>query len=326
MTRSLPSPGGRLALLLAGLLSLAGACTRTAPPSSSGELTVASPPVDLVILTIIREEYRAVLGKLASPRLVPGDERRPNRFAWVMGEIPSSRWGEPYRVILAMSGEAGTTAGALAARRSLERWRPEHLLVVGIAGGVSESLGLGDVVVSSAVWGYEYGALEPLFDPRHDLTFRCSSNLVTAARGVDSDWLHEVTAGRPDGEPGAPRLWIGQTASGEKVIEDGRGLFAERVLRENPDIISVEMEAAGIAAAVQEQRDAGHLVEWLMIRGISDIPSPWAAKGGDESGGAWQDRDERYTWKSYAADTAAAFAIHLLRGSWPDPPRGEGQS
>lgn len=62
-------------------------------------------PIDIVILTVLPEEYNAVHSLLINPTKDPGKPRSPNNFAWVKGEIPYER--NSYRVVLGLSGNPG---------------------------------------------------------------------------------------------------------------------------------------------------------------------------------------------------------------------------
>jgi hypothetical protein len=78
------------------------------------------------------------------------------------------------------------------------------------------------------------------------------------------------------------------------------------------------MEGAGAAAAVREMRGR-YGAEFVMIRGISDMPPAQVAK--KVKGGASAQTAERDAWKAFASDAAASFAVQLVSLGWPSPPR-----
>jgi nucleoside phosphorylase len=94
-----------------------------------------NPSIDIVILTVLNEEYQAVRSRLQN--IVPARTTGtlPSLFAEIIGEIGDASTGRPYIVLLAMIGRVGTSQGAVAAQHIIERWRPRYVLFVGIAGG-----------------------------------------------------------------------------------------------------------------------------------------------------------------------------------------------
>lgn len=69
---------------------------------------------------------------------------------------------------------------------------------------------------------------------------------------LGESWLASATVERPG--PEKPRLHIGPVASGDKVIAVGEILAEYR--KDWPKLIGVEMEAAGVAAAVSQASES----------------------------------------------------------------------
>jgi nucleoside phosphorylase len=290
-------------------------------PSSAPSKTKVD--VDVALITILPEEYQAVLKQLDHQEDAPRRQKQPNRHAWVLGDVLSPTYRHPYRVIVAMAGQAGNNAGVLVVKNTVERWNPRYVLLVGIAGGLpKDGLKKGDIVISNVIWGYDYGKLGKSFDPRHDLTYRADAPLVTAAQALASKaprWQPPPSARAP--EQGAnPEIKVGPVASGDKVVDDITNAFFQSVLAAFPRLMAIEMEGAGAAAAIQDVREAGKTVGFAMIRGISDMPR--TAESSSDIPLAEQTK-ERDTWKQFASEAAAAFAVHLIRSGWPVPPRQE---
>ena len=309
--------------------------------------------VDVAIVTVLPEEYKAVLKRLDHHWADGGAHDHPNLYAWELGEVVSPHHSKPYRVVVALAQQAGGTAAATVTAVTAQRWSPRYIMVVGVAGGLrhdeltklertltakedatpqvndlsedppeagdspdpnGNSLQKGDVVVSSAIWGYEYGKVERGFKPRPDLTYQVDRSLLSAAAVLDDAWTASVN----DDVPAAmrkPHIRVGPIASGDKVVDDASDPFFLAVWRAWPELIAVEMEGAGAAQAIQILRDQGMKTGFIMIRGISDMPRVGEVP---RPGGQTQERD---TWKRYASATAAAVAIQLLRERWPVPPR-----
>jgi nucleoside phosphorylase len=235
-----------------------------------------------------------------------------------VGEVRTHAKGKSYKVVVARTGEKGEVAGALATSETVERWRPRHVLVVGIAGGIPGRVSLGDVVLGTAIWSYEVGHLGVRFKPDAEPSFTPDEELLRAARGVDSDWPRGIQVA-PPAAGAAPDLVEGRVASGNMVIETSSSEFFADISRAKPDIIAVEMEGAGAAAATREANELGDEVGFLMIRAISDLVQPAGDAAGDPV--TTVRNPQRDLWKDYAADVAATFAVEMIRSSWPTPPR-----
>src|SRR5262245_54900205 len=91
--------------------------------------------VDIAIVTILPEEYDAVKRLLKNVRRDPGTKEHPNQYAWVVGEIEAAQGGM-YQVVLAMTVNPGNISGSLGTGKTVARWRPRYVLLVGIAGGL----------------------------------------------------------------------------------------------------------------------------------------------------------------------------------------------
>lgn len=272
------------------------------------------PSVDLAILTVLPEEYQAVQRKLAkytSPTL-----SKPNIYAWILGEIPSKRFGRTYSVALGMTGRAGNVAGALATVEAINTWHPQCIFFVGIAGGFAlDNINRGDVVLADVVYGYEYGKLERKFIPRYEQTFRCDQAMLNQGVQFATEqpvWVDEIGLQHP--QQLASKVVRGNIASGDKVVDDPTNEFFAQIRQIGLKLHAVEMEGAGVAAAVEQARTLGTDARFLMMRGISDMPRP-------EAEAEIRGSQERDTWKAFASEAAAAFLMSFIAGGLDQAPR-----
>ena len=275
------------------------------------------PQVDVALVTVLPEEYDAVIRHLDRSDPVPSIETRPNRYAWRFGEIAPADGGRPYRVVVALAGEKGTNAGLLVVGHTIEAFRPRYVLLVGIAGGLGEPCP-GDVVVANRIYGYEYGKVEDGFHPRPEWNHPTDTAVVNAALtmpGLHPDWSRGVI--RDIATP--PRVFVGPIASGNKIVDDISDPSFRPVLDAWPELVAVEMEGIGAAEVIKDARERGHVVNFGMVRGVSDKPNGRRAKqtGRPGSGGT----RERDRWKVAAADAAAALTVQMIRRAWSRPPR-----
>ncbi|MFO0850785.1 MAG: hypothetical protein U0871_19845 [Gemmataceae bacterium] len=285
------------------------------------------PKADIAIVTVIPEEYSAVISRLGQEgcevRHDPGSAKQPNQYGWVTGEL-TDQIGRPYLVVVAAAISPGPTQMANAIAATLARFRPRHVLLVGIAGGFPlDGQGRGDVAISSVIYDYEYGKVADEFHPRHDFTYQIDGALLRSAvtlHARDSEWADLDGHLRPEAA-GRPKLLPGVIASGSKVVDNADNAFFASVHASWPKILAVEMEGAGAVATVNTAISGGQQVGFLMIRGISDMPK--GGVGGEPlptTGSPEGNKAERDTWKKYAAAVAANFTVHWIKRGWPVPP------
>jgi nucleoside phosphorylase len=293
----------------------------TAPSDAGTPLVAEAVSVDVAIITILEQEYEAVLRLLTRVRQVVGSEGLDNQHAWVVGEVDSPQHAAPYTVGLALSPRAGTNAAVIATKNTLQALDPRCVLVVGVAGGLG-GLQPGDVVVADRICAYEYGKIDRGFHPRDDLDAPTDSALTSHARTLPArhqDWYSRLD--QPEELRGlSPTIVVGHVASGDKVVDDPSDAFFESVRRSRPKLRAVEMEGAGVAAAIQDAREMQRPISFGMIRGISDVPREGGSQPGRTPGESRQ-TEIRDAWKAAASAAAAACAVQLIRLSWPRPPR-----
>ncbi|GAA2124337.1 hypothetical protein [Glycomyces algeriensis] len=240
-----------------------------------------------VLCTPIDLERNAVLDLLAGHRFtdheVDGAQYRETEF-----EGPKGIW----KLVLAMAGR-GNERAAASVEHALATWRPQILILCGIAGGLRDAR-IGDVVAATKVYGYEVGedtdaetlprpeALSTSF-PLHQ-----RAQLLTE----DASWAIALD--------GRPRVFHRPIASGAKVITGNASAAAEHIRRYSGDAQAVDTESFGAMAAADRRRT----VEATVVRGISDLL-------GDKTKAADKLR------QPIAARNAAAFALALIAHSKP---------
>lgn len=303
-----------------------GAPPRPAPtsPPPTQEPTMRA---DLAIITILPEEYQAAIDTLDDGAYVSPTAGQTNPHNWYTGTLPRAN-GAPLQVVVGRSGEAGHVAAYACTHDTATTFSPRHIVLLGVAGALpGRGPGLGDVVISEAVWDYEYGKVADGYRPRQNRTFRVDSTLLKSAAVVGiiaPDWADGITARRPRAPKTKPTVTTGPIASGNKVVDNATDPFFARVLELWPKLVAVEMEGAGVADAAQRLSEAGRATGLLMVRGISDVVPKRAtdAQGaaapdaGKEEGGTAV-RDD---WKPYASASAAAFLAAWVKRTWPASP------
>jgi adenosylhomocysteine nucleosidase len=196
----------------------------------------------LAIVSAMHEELRALLPALVDPRTRTLGNRRFHH-----GTLE----GRP--VVLALSG-IGKVAAATTATLLLGEFDAEALLFTGVAGGIGEGVGVGDIVIARQLLQHDMDA-SPLF-PRYEVPLTGRSRFD--ADGALSDSLAaaasrclaraEQAIGRShldDFGIVAPRLHEGLVVSGDRFVAteaESRALAAAL-----PQALAVEMEGAAVA-------------------------------------------------------------------------------
>jgi nucleoside phosphorylase len=240
-----------------------------------------------VLCTPIDLERRAVLDLLPKHEFtdheIGGAVYRETQF-----EGPQGVW----RLVLAMAGR-GNERAAVAVEHALATWRPQLLVLCGIAGGLRDAR-VGDVVAATKVYGYETGQdTDAGLLPRPE-SLSTSFPLHQRAQLIaeDRSWA--------DGLGHVPRVFHRPIASGSKVITGNASASAGHIARHSGDAQAVDTESYGAMAAA-ERRPA---VEAIAVRGISDLL-------GDKTKATDEHR------QPMAARNAAAFALALIARSKP---------
>jgi nucleoside phosphorylase len=248
-------------------------------------------PVDVVIITGLPKEREAILKYLNTPEKMT----RQDEYSFYQATIPTKSGGS-YQVVIVTLPKMGNLQAALATNQAIAAWKPTHVLLVGIAGGINKSERyLGDVVVGEQIVYYELGRQEPGGAQRSYEVYRPAKALLEAARNLaPQEWALSIKYPRPDGTTGrvVPKVYFGVVASGDKVIAEAR--FTEELKSDWSKLVAVEMEGAGSALAAYESEGTPGI---LLVKGICD----------------WADEGKNDEWQEYAAESAACFAITLLQ-------------
>ncbi|MGG6268511.1 SAVED domain-containing protein [Leptolyngbya sp. AN03gr2] len=254
--------------------------------------------VDFAIVTALKVERDAVLKRLDSSQLVQDDY---DPLSYYLGHLDIPGSSQRYTIVVLLLLDMGNDEAASATMQLLNRWHPNYVLMVGIAGGVRGQVELGDVVVAKYAFYYEQAKLTPEGEQLRSEQFPSDRLLYGRTYTYEiSEWHRLIDAIRPgeSGEQQIPSVHFAPIASGEKVIADEETI--SKLVRACPKLAAVAMEGAGVARAARTYPKSPGYLE---IRGICDFADP-------------QKNDN---WHEYAANAAASFTVGWLR-SCPVPP------
>ena len=267
-----------------------------AAASRDGRVAAAPGSTDIGVLTILDEEIRAVCSEL---KQMSGYTERPLRH----GPLAREAWlavpaGRRVRVAAVQTLTRGTESAALAYRGLVEEYNPYAVLLVGIAGGVSPEVDIGDVVLSDEVISYDARREGP-----EGVRRRGQAQSVAAELGHRLNDFFTATPRqqRRDGDDSF-RIHRGPIGSGNAVITDAGSEIRRWLTTFNEKVLAVETEAAGVAQSFHEsvRTDSGPR-GWLTVRGISDVA--------DKNKG----HDHHELAARHAAEVMAMLARYLVR-------------
>jgi nucleoside phosphorylase len=196
-------------------------------------------------------------------------------------------------LVAGMAMGMGQLNAALLARDMWERWAPAAFILVGIAAGIGSTIALGDVAICDQVVDYELGKMTSSGLTHRWSVYRADPFLLRHVRELrDKSWCGSIKEPRPDVRKGRqlPVTHVGIFLSGNKVIASASEAGALQAVWAKA--IALEMEAAGIAAAVEQ---LGRFRGFIAVKGVSDKA--------DEA------KNDR--WHTYAAAAAVACAFNL---------------
>ena len=258
--------------------------------------------VDFLLITALEEELKCLLDRLPGYRKIDPVEDDPHTYYRVaITAIMPSGAEAIYSIIACGIMSMGRVNAAAFASTAIQTFKPRFVILIGIAGGVTESgASLGDILISDQIVDYELQKHEASQDVVRYSVHRTDPRLLGAALNfTDEMWIDSLPY-RPS--KGKPRRRVGPIATGDKVV--ARKKLIDRYRRDWPQLIGVEMEAGGVATAVYQ---APSKPGFFMVRSVSDLA--------DEK----KDTSDVAKWREYACAVAAAYSIALLR-SGPVPP------
>jgi nucleoside phosphorylase len=281
---------------------------------------MSQPIVDIGILTIRDDEFRAVLRAFADDHGI-----YKGRYREYTLRTADAGQGARYRLAILRQIEQGNGEAQEAARDLIDDLQPSLLLVVGIAGGLpSDDITLGDVVLSTRILDFSVEARKFQEDTTYNVGGGPIAKSIAAGianLGARESELGEWWAELPH-KPAVksaprklygPKTWqrevreklqvhygkkvaartptfaAGPIASSDRLVKDPKVLFPW--ITSARGILAIEMESAGVHRATRDR------TPMLSIRGISDIV-----------GFRRQD-----AWTKYACASASAFTRGYLR-------------
>lgn len=280
------------------------------------------PPLrlDFVVLAINDEETeqaKTVLG------LTYEQQEAGLTYDW--GYIPHQNGRQVTVALVSFDDKQGETEAVERTQDILRLLRPQHILILGTAGGLQredEEIKVGDLVISYMV---HYGTFKtgepavfrakPILPPSLDLYKR-------AKRIKKAEWKSFIRI-LPPGASDPDVVFDKIAVVFKEIASTGINLAGLsqpilKLVKENfPKTAAVEMEAGGVANHLLERMSEQRVPDYLVIKGISDIVDPKVGESGKEEFTTLNNQVERDIWRSYASNVSAAFARALISSFRP---------
>ena len=281
----------------------------------------------VVIQTIIDEEFDA-----ARARLALGG--RPVEELGHTGDYTPDP--DSLDVVLAMCADRSIGPAQEKTAELLVAYRPELLVVCGIAGGIAGRTGFrgqpiqaGDVVVADFLHDVSFRKITEGRDSlRHYAFDQPSNGLLLHARALARDFdLAAATTqacAPPDGQQPPCKLHVGPIVVFDAVLGDPRHPEQRRAVERVDNALALDMESVGIGRAVHSARTAvDYNPRLLVVRGISDMIEVADEHETPDEAAEKEDRNDRQRqhWKPFAAAVAACVAGTIVERflAQPDP-------
>jgi nucleoside phosphorylase len=277
------------------------------------------------IVTVIEEEFeKAKIALDASQRFSKTGYFHP-------ADGPSS-------FVLKRLPDRGNVAAEEGAAKMIEHWRPDIIILLGIAGGIVDGKGpnLGDIVLPDYV---HYGDFRKITEQGDQLRYAAYDQPTVSLRGEhvegliqEGSWTTRVSEPRPGSQRSkisrllglgrretapSPEAHVGAIVATEKILGDPDHPEQERIFVTFDHALAIDMESFGVARAVHAARyDPTYNPRLCIIRGISDLVRPRSGDAERRAGRLGAEvqinNEERARWKGYASATAAAFAAAFV--------------
>jgi nucleoside phosphorylase len=231
--------------------------------------------VDIGIIIALKEEFREFFKHLSNPESFKDEETGVTDYLFFPEKAQNCKCAATF------VGDMGPEKAALATDRFIQRRQPKTIVMLGIAGGMSKDVKLGDVVVVKTANNYlhkgkaitdgESFTFEMGGDP-----YSCSNDLVRAVQDLEfahaslfQEWQQEAK-NRKD-QDSLSQLEIPQFVEGaiaSSSVVGASETFVKWLKQANRKYLAIEMEAAGMLTAVYSHADPK---KTLILRGISDL-------------------------------------------------------
>lgn len=223
------------------------------------------------IVTILPEEARAVQEWLECHDKDARNRGPANRYFY-SAEVPVG--SQTVNIVTTQAFEQGAVSAVLAHQYLAHHFQPSFTVLLGIAGGIHESVSLGDVVIAQQVIDYGPAATTAAGVRHRGSAFRAPANVVAAlndyfSQGGDPRVIRAHDQAADLGRPSFS-LQRGPIGTGPRVIKFHDAEERKFLESFNEKTLALETEAESVARTYYEAGEGGQLGGYMVLRAISD--------------------------------------------------------
>lgn len=227
------------------------------------------------------------------PLRVPYDESR-----YYSGSIKGK--SRNLSVIIGAAPRMGMPAAAVLASKMISQFRPRIVTMVGICAGRNAKTNLGDVIIAAPSWDWGSGKIDshenkPRFrpSPHHldmDIDFVETIKEICNDVGALATIKSQSRGTKPNTDL---KVHFGPLASGAAVVANTE--IFEQLIDHNRDVLGLEMEAYGVAAACSGMGKPRPLC--ILMKSVCD----------------YADAEKNDNYQEYAAHTSARLMHYIMQ-------------
>lgn len=259
--------------------------------------------IDYLIATPLPEEMAALVAAMPKATAKASD----SLCAYYYWAQVADTNGVSKSIVAVLPSDMANIPMANLVHMAVQRWKPKHFVLIGIAGGI-QKVNLGDVIVARYVFQWDAkrkekdDKVESSLVPHDAGTWGVNcANLFLSQPERYLEWqtacTNSLTVIGGTVSTKYPELHIDNIATGDAVVDSKN--TRERIISADRKLLGVETEAAGFVSAATA---AVNKPKILIIRGISDLA---AAKSElDVSSGG--------QWRKYAANNAVQALLAII--------------
>ncbi|MFK4067058.1 TIR domain-containing protein [Streptomyces sp. NPDC029674] len=284
--------------------------------------TSARRHADIAVISLLPEAQHALRRHAESSGARVETVRDGSGRTWLRVGIEAVGRSTAYEVVAAEPCE-GPNGVERALAATVEEYRPEAVVFVGVCCGLAANLSPGDVVISSRIHGCTIEGPARTSVPRTDRSHLAHEGIMALGESMHvnhGSWAARVYAQPPTGPAGEgePGILVGAVASGDAPVGGTADPVLRPLLTVWPELAAVELDGSDVAEVVARVRRAGRThVPVSLVCGVAGT-----ATAGLRAGSLRPEQDE--LWKAYASDAAATLLVEAIRLAWPSPPRRAG--
>lgn len=189
---------------------------------------------------------------------------------------------------LRQQASIGADAAVLSINNAIETWKPDAVILLGIAFGRDNSQqSIGDILVSTEVIDYESGKVRNTgFIPTASRP-ESGRILLSVFKDYSKTWNHKVRNRKA-------KVHFGPILSGDKVVDQQD--FKQQLFKDFQTAIGGEMEGRGAYNACRNN----NISEWIIVKGICD----W---------GENKQTNDKEKLQLLAANSVVSFLYHIFK-------------